>query len=36
MGRIRILNQFDSNARSSVDVDWKIFTPSVYCLFYCE
>lgn len=36
MGRLCLLNQFDSNACDNVDGDWKIFTSSLHCLLHCE
>lgn len=36
LGRLCLLNQFDAHARASTNVNWKIFTPSLHCLFYCK
>lgn len=36
LGRLCVLNQFNSNARISINVNWKIFTPSLHCLLHCE
>ena len=36
MGRLCFLDQFDSNARFRIDVNWKIQPPHLCCLFYCK